>query len=154
MSDQDNQPQLTAPVESQPQQVDDTSGIKLDLSKSIPVGDPQAAPIKLDISKSIPVAAPQDNNPVRGAAEATSMGGRPNDFHSWIQDVQGDVKNGTKSTWVGSLLGKFGAKGTNYGNSEAIGDFMAGPALGVPKALEGANEIKNAENVNQAIVGG
>ena len=36
---------------------------------------------------------------------------------------------------------KLGAKGTNYGVDPRIGEFMAGPAAGIPKALEGGVEL-------------
>jgi hypothetical protein len=141
-----NEEQLTedqqAPAAPQP---DDTSNIKLDLSKSVPAVAPNAAPdIKLDMSKSVPIAAPAAPAYQQGAAQATGIGPRPNDFHSWLQDLQSDVRNGTASTWVGSLLSKLGAKGTSSGNSEQIGDLMAGPVLGIPKAIEGGIEVKRA----------
>jgi hypothetical protein len=152
---QQDQSQTSEQQQPVPQPAEDLSGVKLDMSKSTSIAQPQAdtSDIKLDLSKSTPVA---DTNPLRGAAQVTSMGARPNDFHSWLQDVQADVKNGTDSTWVGSMLKKFGAKGTNYGVSEPISDLMAGPVLGVPKALEGGIEVKEAAeegNLKKGVVG-
>lgn len=76
-----------------------------------------------------------------GVVGPTSMGAREGGFHSWLQDVQADVKNGSATTWFGAMLKKLGAKGTDYGIEPRVGDFMAGPVLGVPKALEGASEV-------------
>src|SRR6266851_1579495 len=63
-------------------------------------------------------------------------------FHNFLEDVQGDVKSGTHSTWVGSMLDKIapgGWKGTHYGVSEGAGnliDAFTGPMTGIPEALE------------------
>lgn len=104
-----------------------------------------------------------------GVIGPTSIGPRESGFHTWLQDVQADVKNGSDSTWFGAMLKKMGAKGTNYGTPEAVGDFMSGPVLGVPKALEGVSEVgteigkgvtssemdygKTVRGVNKAIAG-
>lgn len=87
------------------------------------------------------LSLPKPQEKVQPSGVIGSIGARESGFHTWLQDVQADVKTGTASTWVGSMLKKFGAKGTSYGVSEPISEFMAGPALGVPKALEGASEI-------------
>lgn len=84
-----------------------------------------------------------------GVIGPTSIGPRDSNFHNWLQDVQSDVKNGSSSTWVGAMLKKFGAKGTTYGVNPEIGDLMAGPVLGVPKALEGTSEI--AEQLDEGV---
>lgn len=129
-----------APQDSAPQE--QAAPIKLDMSKSVAIAQPgqsQQPHIKLDLSKSTPISA--ESGVLTPPPGGTTISAQPSGFHSWLQNVQGDVKNGTDSTWVGSMLKKFGAKGTNYGNSEGVGDLMAGPALGVPKALEGATEL-------------
>jgi hypothetical protein len=71
-------------------------------------------------------------------AGKTSISPREGGFESWLQDVQTDVKNGSASTWVGAMLKKMGATGTHSGVSEKAGEFFAGPAEGLPKALEGS----------------
>ena len=91
--------------------------------------------------KKLSLPKPEQTIQASGVIGPTAMGAREHDFHNWLQDVQTDVKNGSASTWVGAMLKKMGAKGTDYGVSPEIGDFMAGPALGVPKALEGASEV-------------
>jgi hypothetical protein len=117
--------------------------IKIDMSKSTPIGQ-QAAPIKVDMSKSTPIAAP--SGVLTPPSGGTTMSARPNDFHSWLQDFQGDVKNGTATTWVGSMLKKMGAKGTEYGVAPGVAKMMPGVSAltGVPQALEGAIDVKRA----------
>jgi hypothetical protein len=145
----DAPPQDAAPQEQ-------AAPIKVDMSKSTPIGQQQqAAPIKVDMSKSTPIATPSGVVPTTSrdvadkafaGAGPTSMSARPNDFHSWLQDVQGDVKNGTHSTWVGSMLSKFGAKGTEYGVAPGAAKMMPGVSAltGAPAALEGAIDVKRA----------
>lgn len=134
---QDVQPQVAAP------DLSDWSPVK-GTQKVLPGQQPQAAladwtPIEGTQKKlAAPPAAP---SPVQASGvlpPATGIGPRESGFQSWLQDVQSDVKNGSSATWVGAMLRGLGAKGTNYGVDPRIGEFMAGPALGIPKALEGS----------------
>ena len=151
-----------------------------------PKWDPKAP---MDFGKAAP--APTTSHDVAANAFTgvgpTTMSAQPHAdaderFHSWLQRVQGDVKAGTDATWVGSALKYLGAKGTDVGyghnvgedyTTNAAGDIMAAPLLGVPKAAEGVMEVSKAafegnkaakegnvtdeqrkQNLQKAIIGG
>jgi hypothetical protein len=50
----------------------------------------------------------------------------PTEVGNWIQDVEADYRQGTSATWVGSLLKRLGAKGTEYGVSPGISTPLGG----------------------------
>ena len=52
-----------------------------------------------------------------------------------------DIRLGTDKTIVGKGLRAMGARGTSSGNPEAVGEFMASPALGTARAVKGAAEM-------------
>jgi hypothetical protein len=125
---------------------------QLDLSKSIPLDGGQDSLPQLDLSKSIPLQSPQaQTDPLAGAAQATGISARPKGTRSWIDqkfalpsptevgnwfdDIQSDVRNGTHVTWVGSLLHRLGAKGTEYG---------VAPGLPPGVVLTGALKVAHA----------
>lgn len=81
---------------------------------------------------------------------ATTIGPQPastgmlDDAETWLRSAQDDIRNGTANTLVGKTLKAMGAKGTNYGTPEKVGDFMASPVLGPLEAAQGATELGQA----------
>ncbi|MCU1301972.1 MAG: hypothetical protein JWQ87_2256 [Candidatus Sulfotelmatobacter sp.] len=59
----------------------------------------------------------------------------------WTKNVANDIKYGTDTTGVGTVLKKMGAHGVYQGNSEAVGDFMASLPLGIAKMTQGGAEV-------------
>jgi hypothetical protein len=59
----------------------------------------------------------------------------------WAQNVSNDIKYGTDTTGVGTVLKKMGAHGVYSGNSQAVGDYMASLPLGALKAFQGQEEL-------------
>lgn len=81
---------------------------------------------------------------------------------NWLEDLQGDVRNGTGLTLPGRVLQFLGAKGTSSGVPESVGNLMPGggtvqgiakvaqapllglqghPVLGANRALEGVGQV-------------
>lgn len=94
---------------------------------------------------------------------AASIGPQPkstgmlNDAENWFRDASNDLKYGTTTTLAGRVLRAMGAKGTEYGTPEQVGDFMASPMLGPLKAAQGAAEIPQSGKAWQGtkdLVGG
>lgn len=81
----------------------------------------------------IPASPRSDANQTVGPTSIGPRGG----VTSWFEDLQGDIRYGTGATAPGRLLQAFGAKGTSYGNSDAVGDFMSGPISGPAKVGTG-----------------
>lgn len=61
----------------------------------------------------------------------------------WAQNVANDIKYGTDTTGVGTVLTKMGAHGVYMGNPQAVGDFMASLPLGLLKAGGGIADAHN-----------
>ena len=59
----------------------------------------------------------------------------------WATNVSNDIKYGTDTTGVGTVLKKMGAHGVYAGNPEAVGDFMASLPLGLAKMTQGGAQI-------------
>jgi hypothetical protein len=94
-----------------------------------------------------------------GASQITGIGPRPRGATSWVDkklglpnptvvgnwldDVKGDVLNGTHATWVGSLLSRMGAKGTRYGVSEGAAQASVVGAIpeGLTEAAHGVTQL-------------
>jgi hypothetical protein len=137
---------------------------ELDLTKSIPVrnvGGQQQDPFAgstaapppdsdLDLSKSIPVK--QAEGWKEGASQATGIGARRQEsvwsnkgLDEWFDDVINDYHQGTSATWIGSLLKRLGAKGTDYGvapgavslTPAAIPQGLAKIGQSLPRTLQG-----------------
>jgi len=62
----------------------------------------------------------------------------------WADNVANDIKYGTDTTGIGTLLKKMGAHGVYMGNPQAVGDFMASMPLGLLKAGGAAANANNA----------
>lgn len=83
--------------------------------------------------------------------------GMLNDAENWFRDAGNDVRYGTGVTFLGRGLQAMGAKGTNYGNSEAVGDFIGSPVLGTLRAAQGTAELPQSGKTWQGtkdVVGG
>ena len=86
-------------------------------------------------------------DPLRGASQATSIGPQPastgwrDSVAKWAENVSNDLKYGTDTTGVGTLLKKMGAHGLYYGNSQEVGDFMGSLPLGLAKMTKGGAEV-------------
>lgn len=104
---------------------------------------------------------PQLGGDMQSSMPAAEMkpGGHPGMFgaaEDWLGNASEDVKKGTKLTAIGRALSAIGAKGTDYGNSEKVGDFMASPALGSIQAAQGATQIPQGRVIEGAgnVIGG
>jgi hypothetical protein len=102
------------------------------------------------LSKSIPVKQAQTWQEAAGSA--TSIGARRTEsvwtnkgLDEWFDDVMNDYHQGTSATWVGSLLKRLGAKGTEYGvapgvsrmTPASIPEGIAKIGQSLPRTLEG-----------------
>src|SRR5690348_3457702 len=105
----------------------------------------------------------QQQTGLSGPSGATSIGAQPkptgvlDSTEGWLKAAQDDIRNGTSNTIVGRTLAAMGAKGTNYGVPEKVGDLMASPMLGPLKAAQGAAEIPQSGKAWQGtkdLVGG
>jgi hypothetical protein len=74
----------------------------------------------------------------------------------WAGDVQSDIKQGTDTTMIGSLLKKMGAKGTSQGVPESVGNYMASPILGPAQMVQGSAQQYQGKLLRGAgnVVGG
>jgi hypothetical protein len=151
----------------------ETQATPVDLSGGlVPIAPPSNAPPSgaIDLSGGlVPIttnapqgsSAPALTGPALGASQATSIGPRPSgtwsSFNNWLDDVQGDVKNGTDATWVGNVLRKMGAKGTDYGVAPGAASLApVGALTGIPKVLQAAPELVQGHPVravNKALGG-
>jgi|GEM_PF-4767151 hypothetical protein len=135
------------------------SPVTLDFSK--------AQPIALDFSKAQPLDSSTKSNlvpsPWDGLSQATGIGpqqkptGWRDALARWADNVSYDMKYGTDTTGVGTLLKKMGAHGLTYGNSEAVADFMGSLPLGLLQATKGGAEVTQQGKTWQGtkdIVGG
>ena len=70
----------------------------------------------------------------------------------WLQNLQGDVKTGSGFTLPGRVLQKMGAKGTDAGVPEAVGDLMPGGGTiqGGAKVAQGALKIGEGHPIRGA----
>lgn len=59
----------------------------------------------------------------------------------WSQNVMDDIRHGTDITGVGTVLKHLGAHGIDYGQPEAVGEFMASLPLGALKITKGDAEL-------------
>jgi hypothetical protein len=81
----------------------------------------------------------------------------PTEVGNWLDDVKGDVLNGTHATWVGSLLSRMGAKGTRYGVSEGAAQASVVGAIpeGLVEAAHGVTQLgEHPVRAANEIVGG
>src|SRR5579863_7804213 len=87
---------------------------------------------------------PQSSAPEVGSISAQPAPSGMGDYlHRWVTNVQNDIKYGTDTTGVGTLLKKMGAHGVYAGNPEAVGDFMASLPLGLLKTAGGVANLRN-----------
>lgn len=77
-------------------------------------------------------------------------------FAKWTDAVANDIKNGTDTTGVGTVLKKMGAHGVYAGEPHAVGDFMASMPLGLLQGYKGGAELGQGKVVQGAedVVGG
>lgn len=101
----------------------------------------------------------ENGNPVQAAAppkpEASISAVHPDTSVSghiarWAENVSNDIKYGTDTTGVGTVLKKMGAHGVYSGEPEAVGDFMASMPLGLLKATQGAGEVGQGKTLQGA----
>lgn len=77
----------------------------------------------------------------------TSIGPQEHGFHSWLQNVQNDVRDGSDTTWFGAMLKRMGNTGTRTGVSEGTAGIMetvnplAALPLGLSKLGQGGIEF-------------
>lgn len=83
--------------------------------------------------------------PTAGIAAAKPAGNPLAAASNWMDEVMGDVRNGTTATLPGRVLHALGAKGTDYGVSHQTGEFMASPLLGSLRAMKGLLEIPQGQ---------
>lgn len=73
-----------------------------------------------------------------------------NKAENWLSDVGSDIREGTLRTMPGRVLSALGAKGTSYGNSPDVGDYMASPIQGPIRMAQGATQIPQGKIVEGA----
>jgi hypothetical protein len=136
---QDNEPdQITRPSQY-PTTTRIEDGVAYDIAgkKLGPVDEKQAAsqptqPFNFGFGEKHDFGFEKPAQPSYLAGEATGIGGRRQDsiwsskgLDEWLDDVQGDLRTGQHSTFVGSLLSRLGYKGREYGVSEGAARMSA-----------------------------
>jgi hypothetical protein len=88
---------------------------------------------------------PPGTTPGSGHIEGISATPQPTGIRDrlarWAENVSNDIKFGSDTTGVGTLIKKMGAHGVYNGNSEDMADFMASLPLGMARATKGGAEI-------------
>lgn len=81
-----------------------------------------------------------------------TAGPTPTGIMPWLEDLQRDVKKGTDLTFPGKVLKTLGAKGTDAGVPEAVGDIMPGGGTiqGVAKAAHGVGRVLQGHPIKGA----
>lgn len=105
-------------------------------------------------SKEDPLFDPATKGPM--STGIGTAGPAPTGIMPWLEDLQRDVKKGTDRTLPGKVMKFLGAKGTDYGAPEAVGDVVipggstiqgaAKAAHGVGRVLQG-HPVKGANEV-------
>jgi len=105
------------------------------------MADRQAAPMGLStvLSKTTGISA---------SPEPTGVSDR---IARWTENVANDIKYGTDTTGVGTVLKKMGAHGVYNGESQAVGDFMASLPLGLLRMAKGGAETNQPGNEWQGV---
>ncbi len=113
---------------------------------------PAPAPGEDPFAGAIAAPAPQAQTWQEAASQATGIGARRTEsvwsnkgLDDWFDDVIADYRNGSSATWVGSLLKRLGAKGTEYGvapgvsrlTPASIPEGLAKIGQSLPRTLEG-----------------
>lgn len=81
------------------------------------------------------------DNKIEGIKADTEPTGFRDRATRWAQSVMDDIKYGTDTTGVGSVLKKMGAHGVYNGNSKEVGDFMGSLPLGLARMTKGGAEV-------------
>lgn len=71
------------------------------------------------------------------ATPVAEMRQAPSGVRGWLQDLEGDVRYGSKSTLPGRVLHAMGAHGINVGAQASAGDYIESPILGTIHAAQG-----------------
>src|SRR4029077_892885 len=127
--DQETQGQPNQPAQPVPAQEDLADLVPVEESaKPLAGAHPAAATADLvpveGTEKKLLLPKPPASIQASGVVGPTSMSAAPGGVAEFMRRVQADVKNGSDTTWVGSMLKYLGAKGTDYGVNPEIGDFM------------------------------
>lgn len=118
-----------------------SAGTQIDFSKyETPAASPQ-----IDFSK---YEAPAGLPPSTISAQPKPTGVMDS-IAKWTDNVANDIKYGTDTTGVGTVLKKMGAHGVYNGNSQAVGDFMASLPLGLMRMAKGGAETNQPGKVIQ-----
>jgi hypothetical protein len=72
--------------------------------------------------------------------EAT-ISARPQGVGTWLEDLKGDIEQGSGNTLPGRILQKMGAPGINKGVSEGAAQQIAGPLIGPVNTALAARDI-------------
>lgn len=152
-------PQIT--WDSQPlQQATSTnvpSGVTFD---DAPLSQPTTVSVPATVSaqpqQSQSTSPPQPYQPtatVSAVPDATTA----DKLKNWAMAVSSDLKHGTTTTTLGSILHKLGAPGLDAGVSPGVSEFMGSLPLGLLQATKGAAELtQSGQRVQGAkdVVGG
>lgn len=106
-------------------------------------------------------ATPEEINQIVGPAKAP---GNPTDSFrpqptgpiqtplNWLENLRSDVKHGTDVTLPGRILKTLGARGTDMGVPEAVGDIMPGGGTiqGAAKAAHGVGRVLQGHPIKGA----
>lgn len=90
-------------------------------------------------------AAPVTTQPKTTPQPVTISADTSNPVTRWAQNVMDDIRYGTDTTGVGSVLKGLGAHGVQYGAPEKVGEFMASIPLGLAGVVKGGGEVASGD---------
>ena len=79
--------------------------------------------------------------PFDAGIQAQPHGGILSKAEDWMGNLANDLRHGTGETLPGRIMYGLGAKGTNYGNPQAVGDYVLSPIFGTLQAGQGATQV-------------
>lgn len=122
------------------------------MPNGIQVGDPipSGASIGPQVGMAIPSDATIGDKDTATISATPKSTGIMDSLAKWTENVSNDVKYGTDTTGIGTVLKKMGAHGVYNGNSQAVGDFMASLPLGLLRTAKGVAEGSTGQPFNSA----
>lgn len=80
------------------------------------------------------IGAPSTGTPIK---DTSTLQARPKGVGTWLENLEGDIRTGQGSTWLGRAFKKMGAPGLETGVSKEAGEFIGSPVLGATHAAQG-----------------
>ena len=118
-------------------------GGQIPASQGATASTPAAGPSDDDIQKAVQqYGGSVGTNGTAPQRPTATIGPRQGDAATnWLEDLEGDLKHGTGNTWLGRVMQKMGAQGTESGVSPGVAATVGGPATGPARALRGVHEL-------------